>query len=49
MEKNIRQELGKSRVAEVKAAHIFNGAVLGIIALWGIWVSTSLLIHFVQG
>ena len=44
--KTIRiNELGRKRHAKIKMAEIFNGTVLGIFALWGVWVSTSLLIH----
>ncbi len=41
-------ELAKSRLTEIKMADIFNGTVIGIIALWAVWVSTSLLIHFIK-
>ena len=42
-------ELGKSRVAKIKMSDICNSAVLGIFALWVVWVSTSLLIHIFRG
>ena len=47
--KTIRiNELGRKRHAKIEMAEIFYGAVSGILALWSIWVSTSLLIHFVK-
>ena len=48
MAKNRMQELGKKRVAEVRMADIFNGAVIGIIALWSFWFSSTVLIRFVH-
>jgi len=48
MNKNRMQEVGKSRVAQVIMADVCNGTVIGIIALWVIWVSTSVLIHFAR-
>jgi len=48
MERNRMHELGKSRVAQIKMTDVCNSTVIGIIALWVVWVSTSLLIHFIQ-
>ena len=42
------QELGKERYAQITMANICNSTVIGIVALWIIWVSTSLLIHIVR-
>lgn len=47
MKEKRMHELAKSRVAQIKMADIFNGAVIGIFALWAVWVSTSLLIRFI--
>jgi hypothetical protein len=41
-------ELGKKRHAKIKMSDIFNGAVLGIFALWIVWLSTSMLIHLTK-
>jgi hypothetical protein len=41
-------ELAKDRVAQIKMADICNSAVIGIIALWLVWVATSVLIRFVR-
>jgi hypothetical protein len=49
MEENRMIELGKNRLSEIKMADICNSAVAGIFALWVVWVSTSLLIHFMKG
>jgi len=49
MKENRMHELGKSRVLEIKMADICNSAVIGTVALWAVWVSTSLLIHFMKG
>jgi len=49
MKENRMHELGKSRVSEIKMADICNSAVIGTFALWVVWVSTSLLIHFMKG
>ena len=43
------QELGKKRVLEINLVDICNSAVIGIFALWMVWVSTSVLIHFMKG
>lgn len=48
MRKNRISELGKSRVSQIKMVDICNSAVIGILALWSVWVSTSLLIRFLQ-
>lgn len=48
MKENRMQELGKKRVMEIRMSDICNSAVIGILALWLVWVSTSLLIHFIQ-
>jgi hypothetical protein len=41
-------ELGRDRMARVSKADVFNGTVIGILTLWVVWASTSLLIHFVR-
>ncbi len=48
MKKKRRHELGKDRVAQTKMTDICNGSVLGILAIWVVWLSTSLLIRFMQ-
>ena len=48
MKNNRLYELGKSRVSEINKADILNSTVLGIFALWAVWLSTSLIIHFVR-
>lgn len=48
MEKSRMRELGKSRVAQIKMADVCNCTVIGIVAIWGVWISTSLLIRFIQ-
>ena len=40
------RELERSRSEQIGIADICNSTVIGIFALWVIWVSTSLLIHF---
>ena len=40
------RELERNRTEQINMADICNSAVIGIFALWVIWVSTSLLIHF---
>jgi hypothetical protein len=47
MNKNRRHELGKNRVAQIKIADIFYGALIGIVSVKGIWGSASLLIGFI--
>jgi len=49
MQENWRQEHGKSRAVEINRTNICYGAVVGFLALWIVWISTSVLIHFVQG
>ena len=41
-------DLGKNRHAQVKMSDICNGAVIGIFALWVVWISTSVLIHLTK-
>lgn len=48
MEKNKIHELGKNRVSQIRMADVCNSTVIGILALWVVWVSTSLLIRFMQ-
>jgi hypothetical protein len=48
MNENRIQELSKNRDEQINMAEICNSAVIGIFALWVIWVSTSLLIHFIR-
>jgi hypothetical protein len=46
--KDYRKDLiGKRRHAKLKKSEILNGTVIGIASLWLIWVSTSVLLHFV--
>ncbi|MFC1845131.1 hypothetical protein ACFLZ5_10140 [Thermodesulfobacteriota bacterium] len=40
-----KDEIGKKRHAKLKTSEVCNGAVIGIAALWLIWVSTSVLLH----
>jgi len=42
-----KEELGKTRHHQLRMADVCNGTVIGILALWMIWVSTSMLIHFI--
>ena len=42
-----KDKIGKKRHQQLKMADVGNGIVIGIAALWMIWVSTSMLIHFV--
>ena len=42
------RELGKDRYAQITMANLCNSAVIGVFALWIIWVSTSLLIHIAK-
>ena len=42
------RELERNHSEQINVADICNSAVIGIFALWVIWVSTSLLIHFVR-
>ena len=49
MKENRMHELAKNRMSEIKMADICNSAVIGIFALWAVWVSTSLLIYFMKG
>jgi hypothetical protein len=39
------REQGKARAAEIKMIEVFNSTVVGIVTLWLVWVSSSLLIH----
>ena len=48
MKRNRKHEFGKSRVAQITKEEVCNSTVIGIIALWVVWVSTSLLIRFLQ-
>jgi len=48
MNENRIKELSKNRYEQINMADICNSAVIGIFALWVIWVSTSLLIHFIR-
>ncbi len=41
-------KLERAGLRKSKWQMIFNGTVIGIIALWVIWVSTSVLIHFAR-
>jgi len=42
------RELGKERYEQITMVNICNSTVIGIFALWIIWVSTSLLIHIAR-
>jgi len=48
MKKNWNHEPAKTRLAEIKMADVCNRTVIGIIVLWVVWVSTSLLIYFMR-
>ena len=48
MEKNRILELGKSRAAQIKMTDVCNSTVIGILALWAVWGSTTILIRFMQ-
>lgn len=48
MKRNRIHELGENRVKEIRMADIINGAVIGIIALWSVWFSSTVLIRFMQ-
>ena len=41
-------ELSRNRMSQISKADVFNGTVIGILTLWVVWASTSLLIHFVR-
>jgi len=49
MHKNWKHEIGKSRVMGINRKNLCFMAVAGILALWIVWISTSVLIHFIQG
>jgi hypothetical protein len=40
-----KNEIGKNRHQQLKMKDVCNGAVIGLAALWMIWISTSVLIH----
>ena len=48
MNENIMHEMAKNRMSKIKMADICNSVVIGIFALWAVWVSTSMLIHFMK-
>jgi hypothetical protein len=48
MKRKRMQELGKNRVTQIKMADICNSTVVGILAIWVVWLSSSLLIRFMQ-
>lgn len=48
MDEDRRHELAKARVAQIKMADICNSTVIGILALWLVWVATSVLIRFAR-
>lgn len=48
MKKERMVELGKKRYGQVSVAEICTGTIMGFFSLWVIWVSTSMLIHFMK-
>ena len=48
MKKERMLELGRKRYGQVSVAEIFTSTVMGVFSLWVIWVSTSMLIHFMK-
>jgi hypothetical protein len=48
MKKNRMHELGKSRVVQIRPADVCISSLLGLFAVWGIWISSSLLISFIR-
>ena len=48
MARDRMHELAKNRVTQIKMSDICNSTVIGIFAVWVIWVSTSLLIRFIR-
>lgn len=48
MDKNRMYELGKSRVAQIKTTDVCNRVIIGILTLWAVWASTSVLIDFIR-
>jgi len=48
MGKNRMHELGKSRVVQIRPAEVCISFIIGVITVWGIWISSSLLIRFIQ-
>jgi len=48
MNENRMHELAKDRVAQIKMTDICNSTVIGVFALWLVWVATSVLIRFVR-
>ena len=49
MKESRMHEFGKQRVLEINPVDICNRAAIGTFVLWLIWISTSLLIHFMKG
>ena len=41
-------EIGKKRHQQLRMKDVWNGAVIGLAALWMIWISTSVLIHLTK-
>ena len=48
MRNNRMQDIGKSRVSQIKMEDMYNRAVIGVFSLWTIWATTSLLIRYMQ-
>jgi hypothetical protein len=43
-----KNEIGKNRHQQLKMKDVSNATVLGLAALWMIWISTSVLIHLTK-
>ena len=41
-------EIGKNRHQQLRMKDVCNAAVIGLAALWMIWISTSVLIHLTK-
>ena len=48
MDNKRMEELGKVRLSAFRLVDIVNGAAIGALAVWLLWISTSLLIHFMK-
>jgi hypothetical protein len=43
------KEKAKIIRSEVKCPDILNGLVVSVIAFWALWISSSLVMHFLKG
>lgn len=48
MYKQRKLELGKSRAAQIRMADVCSGILIGTLAVWIIWLSSSLLLRFIR-